>query len=200
MDQKDPEIPLYHMAYLAARGPIETVVQNHQALRGYYPDPQWQDLAHQLNCIVSAEREDLIDLQASITFLRNKGKLHFSQQLVYWQLLLDSTMLAELAADMRQFPPEPATVGEVVWFVELAMKAGLTDIARAKRSGSKRPFMLAPSDSGCCSCRCSNPTSNGTNFVKWPSWCGRLLLNCRPSGFESLHGSKRGCGSAFRRR
>ena len=24
---------------------------------------------------------------------------------------------------MRQFPPEPATVGEVVWFVELAMKA-----------------------------------------------------------------------------
>ena len=130
VDQKDPEIPLYHMAYLAARGPIETVVQNHQALRCYYPDPQWQDLAHQLNCIVSAEREDLIDLQASITFLRNKGKLHFSQQLVYWQLLLDSTMLAELAADMRQFPPEPATVGEVVWFVELAMKAGLTDIAR----------------------------------------------------------------------
>ncbi|MEC8720042.1 MAG: hypothetical protein VXX94_08385, partial [Verrucomicrobiota bacterium] len=110
VDQMDPEMPLYHMAYLAVRGPIETVVQNHQALRGYYTDPQWQDLAHQLNCIVSAEREDLIDLQASILFLRNHGNLRFFQQMVYWQLLLDSTMVLELAAEIHQFPPEPVTV------------------------------------------------------------------------------------------
>ena len=73
-------------------------------MRGYYPDPQWQDLAHQLNCIVSAEREDLIDLQASITFLRNKGNFTFSA-IGLLAITSDSTMLAELAADMRQFPP-----------------------------------------------------------------------------------------------
>ena len=115
VDQKDPEIPFIRILRRGVR-------LKRSLVRGTTPSG---NLAHQLNCIVSAR----ID-RASITFLRNKGKLHFSQQLVYWQLLLDSTMLAELAADMRQFPPEPATVGEVVWFVELAMKAGLTDIAR----------------------------------------------------------------------
>jgi len=125
----DPEMQLFHKAYLAGWGtPVEASF-NFPLLREAMSDSITEELAHRLNLFVSYTRLDMGGYEESLTFLMDRNLDRPPNHIRYWNLLSGLERGAEAIEVATSFPSPPRSAVEATMFAEAYVRLGLRDSA-----------------------------------------------------------------------
>lgn len=125
----DPEIELFHTAYLAGWGtPLES--SDHlPLLREAMRNPDTEELAHRLNLLVSYTRLDIEEYEVSLAFLMGRDLHRPPNHVHYWNLLSGLERGPEAIEAATSFPFPPRSTDEATMFAEAYVRMGLRDQA-----------------------------------------------------------------------
>jgi len=128
--QADPEMALYHAAYLAAWGPAETAAEGKQRLAAALDGPApLRVVANRLVLAVYAHLDDASRFGEALRRLEQSRADSALDHVQYWRLLAASGQKREAAELARNYVYPPATSVEVVQLAEMDAALGLNEEA-----------------------------------------------------------------------
>lgn len=127
----NPELSLYHTAYLAAWGPPGTLTESRQQLATAADDPRLRTLALQLQLLVCRKLLDVDGLAAVLEKLESQNQLQLSDRTDYWLVLKSAGRLEEAKQLADSYAERPRTPFELTRLAETYDALGLTDRAKA---------------------------------------------------------------------
>jgi len=126
---QDPELRLYHAAYLAGWGPPGSVTDSRQQLEDATADPQLRTTARRLRLILLAKTLEVEAYGTLLTQLVAEQADELMQHLAYWRLLTDAGQKAEAQQLARTCPRQPRTPLELFQLASAHLGLGLTEEA-----------------------------------------------------------------------
>jgi hypothetical protein len=128
--KKDPELQLYHSAFLTGWGRSEQAAGARQRLDAAVEDPHRRITANRLQLVVSAARQDLDRYQASLQRLERWQADTLLNHIIYWRLLASAGRKAEAKQQAQSFPRPPASGAEAAHLADVYVTLDLRDEAR----------------------------------------------------------------------
>ena len=125
----DPEMRLFHVAYLAGWGEPSEVGENLAQLHETMQGGENQDLAHRLNLFVSFTRLDADGYRDSLAFLESRNLDRSPFHINYWKLLGELDRQDEAIELATRYPIPPRSASEATQFAEIYIQLGLRDLA-----------------------------------------------------------------------
>lgn len=130
----DPELGLYHAAYLGGWGPVETAAAGRQRLEAATQDPARRELALRLQIAMCAKLMDATRYESVLRQLEEDGVDRLPDRIGYWTLLASTGRKAEarqLAATLVIPPRWPWEVMQLVGaLLSLDMNAEAIELLR----------------------------------------------------------------------
>lgn len=127
--EKDPELGLYHAAYLAGWGPPGTITDARQQLQQARQDPARKEVACRLALAVSGHELDADSYKAALTQLEELREDLLVEHVGYWRLLTLTGHKAEAIQLAQGYPHPPTTPFEVVELAQIYSDLGMRDEA-----------------------------------------------------------------------
>jgi tetratricopeptide (TPR) repeat protein len=127
--KKDDCFNLLHLAYQVIRGSLNTTQDPPQMWHTQFEQAAHQVLAHQLHLLISEFQGLPQSYRASLDYLQSMGRDHVADHLRYWELLCRLGRYQEATHSMEVFGEDPRSIGETLWYVQIAQDLGLEEVA-----------------------------------------------------------------------
>ncbi|HOW63943.1 MAG TPA: hypothetical protein P5186_24080 [Candidatus Paceibacterota bacterium] len=124
---KDPELPYYHAAYLAAWGPTSTRVEGRRILDT--AQDIHRPLADRMLLAVCVQQRDLAGYTASLERLRQAQRDRLNDHIGYWYLLGSQGQSEEAKRLAKAYNRPPASAMETVRLAAALQELTLNDLA-----------------------------------------------------------------------
>jgi hypothetical protein len=121
----DPELPLYHAAFLAGWGPTDTRVEACKQLQDLKADAKLGAIANRLLLAVYARLRDADEYLKALTRLETSKADTLTEHVGYWYLLASLSQTNKAVELATAFPVEPSTGMEMVRLADVYMFLGL---------------------------------------------------------------------------
>jgi predicted Zn-dependent protease len=125
--EKDPEIPLYHAAYLVGWGPPETITDARKRLSAASGDPTHRILASQLNCVLAAKALNPDSYAQALRQLEDWHEDTLSNHARYWRLLIETGRKEEAIRLLQAYPHGPSSPMELVELDDVYARLNMRD-------------------------------------------------------------------------
>lgn len=125
----DPEMALYHSAYLAGWGPTETMVEARNKLKQADQDPNQALIANRLLLAVSAQRQDVEAYDQILKRLQALKADSLHEHVGYWTLLAMRGQTNQAVALATGYSAEPTSSVELIRLADGLAMLGLKEQA-----------------------------------------------------------------------
>jgi hypothetical protein len=123
----DPELQLYHAAWLAGWGPPGSVADGRRALEEAREKQATHVLANRLELHVSIGRNDIARYQSALEELRLSQADTVMENVQLWRLLASNGRKGEAVALVRAFATPPTSPSEVLAMARTSFELGMAD-------------------------------------------------------------------------
>ncbi|MSU63410.1 MAG: hypothetical protein EXS31_13615 [Pedosphaera sp.] len=128
--ESDPELRLYHAAYLSGWGPHETAPDGKQLLDKAKEDPALRDLAHRLQLRVSERLLQMDTYRESLAYLQERRLDTLTDHVGHWQLQAMLGGKTEAVRLLQNHVQPPTSGEEAVTLAKAYFDFGFPDTAR----------------------------------------------------------------------
>lgn len=125
----EPELKLYHAAYMSIWGSPASALSNIDTLRSHLNHPKYAFLAHNLNCEVSMARGEIDQFRRSMDYLISRGADRLVHHLQYWSMLVEQGEKDQAAEQFRRYNLPPDQAKDLVFFADFAVMIGEKKLA-----------------------------------------------------------------------
>lgn len=147
--EADPDVKLYHAAYMSIWGSSDSTLSHVEQLRSEFKHPKHAFLAHTLNLEVSVARGEIDSFRQSIEYMISRGADRLVHHLQYWNMLVEHGEKDRAMELFRRYNLPPDNAMDVVHFVDFAVMIEEDDMAiqylktYAKDFGYYEPIWIA---------------------------------------------------------
>lgn len=127
--EAEPELKLYHAAYMSIWGSPESAMSFVELLRSHFKHPTLGSLAHTLNCEISVARGETDSFKQSMDFMIARGVDRLVHHLQYWTMLVEQGAKDQAIEQFRRYNLPPEQTLDVVRFADFAVMIGEKDLA-----------------------------------------------------------------------